>query len=112
MKFDENIARALIKLFDDFPLEYFLRSISIDRSEWERLIPQSIEQYSTETVLWHLYILSQSNLIVPQIGLEEIRGLANNVARDNQESVYEILKNILPKHTLTKQGGEYIQELG
>ena len=113
MAFDKKIAVELLGLFDNFPLELFLRSTEINRLEWEKLIPKSIEQYPAETILWYLYILSNSNLIFPQLKLEEIRSLLQNDSNYDSASgefVFEILKSILQERTLTTEGYEYMNK--
>jgi len=113
MAFDKKIAVELLGLFDNFPFESFLRSTEIHHVQWQKLIPVSVEEYPADTILWHLYILSHSNLIFPQLEIEEIhRFLENEPKQDSKkgEFVFEILQSILPKHTLTVQGYEYIHE--
>ena len=116
MKFNNELAVTLLKLIDDFPAESFLQpTIPSDPTWWHQWIPQSLEGISADRVLEHLYILSHSNLICPQLGLDEIRRLIE-VSQlsdiSNSRVVCGILKSILRTHTLTTQGYDYLQNHG
>ena len=123
MKFNKEIAVDLLKLVDGFSAKSFLRpNAEIFHSQWQNLIAEWLDDVPVENVLRHLYILSHSNLIFPQLQLDAIREELDAIRnseevqqlRDdlrNPKIVFNILKSIMQNQTLyvTIEGYKYLQ---
>jgi hypothetical protein len=112
MEYHKEIAVNILKIIVRFPTDVILRPETFKRQgSLTHFIPEQLHnQYTAEDILTHLYIVSRSGLIFPQIKIEELREFVKDNIIDNANFWDEVLPKYLANYTLTVQGYEYLEE--
>jgi len=125
MEFDKKLAATLLGLIADVTPEAHLKESYVlprdllgDTSS--ELIPKTT---SPMDVLWHLFLLSKSELIfpvsAPALSLESMKKLLAKIPHRHhwepedkplRDFCYQVLPDILPQYFLTMQGYEFLAE--
>ena len=93
MNFDKKIAATVLELLEKFPPDIILGRTP--PGGWACLIPDGLHKQLTSTnILTHLYILSNSGLVFPQMCSNTIQQLVRDSAIDHGS----FWRNELPQH--------------
>ena len=120
MKFDKKLAVEILEMISKFPVGFLLCESPdhVPDEEFIELIPCEMYQASNfSRMLAHIYILSHSGLIFPQMELKTLQELDDLRVRnmDNDDAIHTFRNYTVPgylmHYTLTVQGYDYLEEL-
>ena len=117
MKFNEKLAVELLKVVDNITSKYLLRPPEkLHFSEAQQLVSKQLDGIAYDSILHHLYILSHSGFISPQLDIDELRKtLAETQHTDRSETdgfflFQKLPKIILTRSTLTFKAYKYLED--
>ena len=105
-QYNPDVIRLLLQTINSLATEVFLQPPKpnlIPRSRLQTMIPEQLDKFPLETILWNLRTLSNSDLIHPSFTTTDIQEFAK-AYKTSDDFLFGALPQIATKYALTVQG--------